>query len=100
LGNAVTHGSADRPILIDAGAREGHFELSVSNFGEPIAADVIDQLFQPFQRRNAGHRQEGLGLGLYISFEIARAHPGTIDVISDGTVTRFTFRMPLEPKRA
>lgn len=98
LGNAVTHGSAGRPIFVDAHLGDGYFELSVANFGEPIPADVMERLFQPFQRRDAPHQREGLGLGLYISSEIARAHGGTIDVTSDRSATRFTFRMPFETK--
>ena len=38
---------------------------------------------------------QGLGLGLYIASEIARAHGGRIDVTSSPDETRFTFRMPL-----
>ena len=38
---------------------------------------------------------QGLGLGLYIAAEIARAHGGTLDVDSTPEATRFTFRMPL-----
>jgi phosphoserine phosphatase RsbU/P len=38
----------------------------------------------------------GLGLGLYIATEIAKAHGGSIEVDSSEKETRFTFRMPLE----
>jgi signal transduction histidine kinase len=38
---------------------------------------------------------QGLGLGLFISSEIAAAHGGTIEVKSDEIETRFTFRMVL-----
>ena len=37
---------------------------------------------------------QGLGLGLYIASEIARAHGGTLYVNSSADETRFTFRMP------
>jgi hypothetical protein len=40
-------------------------------------------------------RREGLGLGLYIASEIAKAHGGTLDAVSNPAETRFTFRMPL-----
>ncbi|RYG09759.1 MAG: ATP-binding protein, partial [Caulobacteraceae bacterium] len=32
---------------------------------------------------------------LYIASQIALAHGGDIDVVSDETETRFTFRMPV-----
>jgi signal transduction histidine kinase len=38
---------------------------------------------------------QGLGLGLYISSEIAKAHRGTLEVSSTPEETRFTFRMPV-----
>ena len=40
--------------------------------------------------------QQGLGLGLYIASEIARAHGGKIDVTSTAEATCFTFSMPLD----
>jgi signal transduction histidine kinase len=35
LGNAVTHGAAERPIQVRATTQDGKFELSVANAGEP-----------------------------------------------------------------
>ena len=66
-----------------AGADNGVFELSVSNAGEPIPAGTIERLFQPFFRASARPDHQGLGLGLYIAAEIARAHGGTLVVISN-----------------
>jgi signal transduction histidine kinase len=54
----------------------------------------MDRLFQPFYRLSTEDKQPGLGLGLYIASEIARAHVGTIEVTSSPQETRFTFRMP------
>ena len=95
LGNALTHGTAGSPVRVRATAQGSEFELSVANSGEPIPPDAIDRLFHPFYRVSARDFREGLGLGLYIASEIARAHGGTIDVTSSPQETRFTFRMPL-----
>ena len=96
LGNAVTHGAAERPIRVHATTQDGKFELSVANAGEPIPSEAMERLFQPFYRVAEQGSQQGLGLGLYIASEIARAHGGTIDVTSSPAETRFTFRMPLQ----
>jgi sigma-B regulation protein RsbU (phosphoserine phosphatase) len=95
LGNAFAHGTAAQPIRVHAATQDGEFELSVANSGEPIPAEAMDRLFQPFYRVSGQDSQQGLGLGLYIASEIARAHGGTIDVTSSPQETRFTFRMPL-----
>lgn len=73
---------------------ERTFELSVSNAGDPIPAVALEHLFQPFYRSAVMHNREGLGLGLYISHEIATAHGGTLEVTSTQDETTFTFRMP------
>jgi signal transduction histidine kinase len=95
LGNSVTHGTAATPIHVRATTNDGAFELSVANSGEPIPCDAMERLFQPFHRMSAQDTHQGLGLGLYIASEIARAHDGTIDVTSSPEETRFTLRMPL-----
>ncbi|MBA4038458.1 MAG: PAS domain-containing sensor histidine kinase, partial [Bradyrhizobium sp.] len=94
LGNALIHGTAESPVRIHASTREGQFELSVANAGQPIAPEAIQRLFQPFYRVSDDARQ-GLGLGLYIASEIACAHGGTLEATSSADETRFTFRMTI-----
>jgi signal transduction histidine kinase len=93
LGNALNYGAPDRPVIFSAMARGGWFELYVANAGEPIPAHVLKTIFEPFHRGELNHDREGLGLGLYISHEIATAHGGTLEVTSTAAETRFTFRM-------
>ncbi|MBL6079820.1 GAF domain-containing sensor histidine kinase [Belnapia sp. T18] len=95
LGNALTHGAANRPVRVSAWAEGGWFELSVANAGEPIPPGMLPGLFQPFVRGPQGPRGEGLGLGLYIAQQIAEAHGGIIEATSTPAETRFTLRMPL-----
>jgi signal transduction histidine kinase len=94
LGNAIAHGSADKPIVVRASANNGMFELSVTNGGKQIPRAAMANLFHPFQRGAAGPSVQGLGLGLYIASEIARAHGGTLGAESSPEETCFTFRMP------
>jgi signal transduction histidine kinase len=94
LGNAVTHGSSDYPIHVQASIVEGELHLSVANAGDPIPPAAIQKLFQPFKRGDTETSMQGLGLGLYIASQIAEAHGGRLDVASDESETRFTFRMP------
>jgi len=95
LGNAISYGTPGLPIRVSATTDATHFELSVSNSGEQIPPAAMKRLFQPFTRGAVRPRQQGLGLGLYIASEIARAHGGTLNVTSSPEETRFAFRMPL-----
>lgn len=95
LGNALTHGAKDQPVRVMAEAAGGQLIIAVANGGEPIPATALERLFQPFFRGDGHSRHEGLGLGLHIASEIARAHGGTLTVASDPRETCFTFTMPL-----
>lgn len=95
LANALTHGDRDSPIWVKAAILGNEFELSVSNLGKSIEPHIIQRLFEPFARGSAGTSTQGLGLGLYISAEIARAHGGTLDAVCDVGRTTFTFKMPV-----
>lgn len=94
LGNALAHGAKDQPIRIVASTSHDELTIAVSNGGDPIPPDTIERLFQPFFRGHDRVRQ-GLGLGLHIASEIARAHDGTLVAQSDAIATTFIFTMPL-----
>lgn len=93
LTNALTHGKPGQPVTVAATTGGGEFHLSVSNSADPIPAAVVERLFEPFTRGESSRDQQGLGLGLYIASQIARSHGGTLEVISTGEETRFTFAM-------
>jgi signal transduction histidine kinase len=95
LANAVSHGAADHPVRVVATAADGTFRLSVANGGMPIDPGDQERLFRPFVRGRADGSKQGLGLGLFIAAEIARAHGGTLSVASSETETVFAFTMPL-----
>jgi len=95
LGNAISHGAPGTPVWVQAQTDGVAFTLTVTNLGEPIADTTIAHLFQPFFRASARPNQQGLGLGLYIASEIAKAHGGTLTAESAEGKTHFTFRMPL-----
>ncbi len=96
LTNAAMHGLPHGSIKITACADDDHLVLAVWNAGEPIPAESIDKIFQPFWRHSVSANRNGLGLGLHICSQIVRAHKGNISVTSseeDGT--QFTARLPL-----
>jgi signal transduction histidine kinase len=54
----------------------------------------LQRLFQPFYRVRDNPHVHGLGLGLFIASEIAKAHGGTLRVTSTKAETRFVFEIP------
>jgi signal transduction histidine kinase len=77
VGNAIQHGSD--PITVELTDEGESVRIEVRNAGV-IAADILPTMLQPFHSGRSGH---GLGLGLYVVDEIARAHGGRVDVASD-----------------
>ena len=67
-------GTARRIVIRTVRALDGRIELSVSDNGPGVAADMIDRLFIPY----ATSKPTGTGLGLVISQSIAQAHGGSI----------------------
>jgi signal transduction histidine kinase len=97
LGNAISYGAANEPIRVLAQATGAGFDISVANKGAPIPAEAMPRLFTAFDRGDVLPNQKGLGLGLYIAQEIARAHGGLIVASSMRDETVFTASFPAAP---
>jgi signal transduction histidine kinase len=97
VGNAVEHGSPEQPIDVSVQHLGDRLSFIVVSLGAPISSELMPRLFQPYFRPGAGDAapRTGLGLGLYIAAEIARAHGGTIaaDSTPEGKTT-FIVTMP------
>ena len=94
VANALKHGAPNQPVRVLATTDETRFQVGGRQSGEPIDPAVMRQLFLPFFRGNGRSSNQGLGLGLYIASEIARAHGGKIEVASAADETRFTLHIP------
>jgi two-component system sensor histidine kinase/response regulator len=98
VANAVQHGVPERgvDIRID-GRRPELVRIEIQNMGF-IPTALVPKLFEPMsggtRRRD---KSQGLGLGLYITQQIVRAHGGQIETRSDEeSGTLFTIRLPRE----
>lgn len=69
---------------------------TVTNHGPMIPPEQILTLFDPFKRA-AGAPGRGLGLGLYIVAEIARAHGAVCSAKSSADATVFSIEWPRIP---
>ncbi len=95
LVNALQHGDAHGPVLVEVGGDGATVVLAVHNGGATIPADQLASIFEPFQRgTNAGRVDGSIGLGLFIADEIARAHGGRIEAASAAGRTTFRTFLP------
>jgi len=76
---------------------DARVEIKISDTGHGIPKDDISKIFDPFfTTKPVG---EGTGLGLSVTYDIVKAHGGTIIVESEeGKGTTFTICLPLEMK--
>ena len=100
-GNALQHRSPGTPVLVSIdGSMPDKVTLSVQNRGS-VPPDLLPVIFEPLRGRDGRKRQgsSGLGLGLYISQQIALAHGGSIRVDSEPGAdhTRFDVDLPRSP---
>jgi signal transduction histidine kinase len=96
VANAVQHGAQDGDIQVRAAGQANGVTIEIHNGGPAIDAARMKRLFDPLA--SDGERKEAhLGLGLYISRQIALAHGGDIAVQSSSDAgTRFIARLPDE----
>lgn len=98
LSNAMKYG-ARRAIVVDVVAEGAGARLSVRDFGIGIAHADRERIFKQFERAVTVHHYGGLGLGLYIAYQIVVAHQGSIRVESEpGAGATFTVELPLAPR--
>lgn len=78
-------------LYISTSARPNHVVVSIRDTGVGIAPEFMQRMFEPF----ASNRNNGMGLGLFVSHEIITNHQGTISVQSELNVgTEFIIELP------
>jgi signal transduction histidine kinase len=69
--------------------------IDVRDHGKGISPDFIDRIFEPYERGAKSGEPKGLGLGLYISRQLATSHGGELTVQSTpGQGATFSLLLP------
>lgn len=90
--NAVQASAEQAGIRVEVAARAGGLAIVVANQAPPIPPERLEHLFEPF----VSGREGGTGLGLWVTYQIARQLGGRIAAsCADGEV-RFEVWLPLE----
>jgi CheY-like chemotaxis protein/nitrogen-specific signal transduction histidine kinase len=97
LSNAVKFNRQGGRVELECSPAEGErLRVQVVDTGPGIAPERMDQLFVPFERLGGEQREsEGAGLGLPLSWRLAEAMGGTLDVATTvGQGSRFWVELP------
>ena len=99
IANAVKYSPDGGPINVAVTVEDDEAIVSVSDRGIGIAAEDIPRLFDRFTQGDMSSTRAygGVGIGLFVSDQIIRAHGGRISVESTlGKGSTFTVRFPAE----
>ena len=81
LTNALRYG-AQQPVQVALLVEQDVVRVEVRDQGPGIAPEQHEKIFEPYERGVGNEVPSGLGLGLYISRELAEVHEGTLTVSS------------------
>ncbi|HEY5243297.1 MAG TPA: HAMP domain-containing sensor histidine kinase [Polyangiaceae bacterium] len=94
--NAVEHATPGKAVIVKGRVEGAGVVVEISNLGDPIPADVLPFIFEPFRRARQRDKSASgnLGLGLYIAHQLVLSHGGTLDAKSADGTTTFVMRLP------
>jgi signal transduction histidine kinase len=94
LTNALRYGGGGT-VEVSVQTEGCNARISVRDHGKGIAPDFIDRIFEPYERGAKSGEPKGLGLGLYISRQLALSHGGQLTVESKpGEGATFSLILP------
>ena len=96
--NAMRYSPQGKKIIVKCESKGSSIEISVKDFGVGIPKEQQKRIFERFFQASNLRKEGlgGLGLGLYISYEIVKAHTGKMWVKSTvGKGTTFYFSLPV-----
>ncbi len=96
--NAVKYGNKPSEIIFRTKLLENDYTIEICNHGSGINKKDQMQIFDKFYRINSGnlHNVKGMGLGLYYTKQIVKAHKGNIFVHNEANQVCFTIKIPLK----
>jgi signal transduction histidine kinase len=94
LSNAIKSGDG-KPVEVRLESKEAMVRVEVTDHGIGLSEEDQARIFDRFERPGKASKQAGLGLGLWIASETAKALGGQIRVISEiGRGCTFIVELP------
>ena len=82
-------------VCVSTKKLDGQVEIRVQDNGPGVPQNIVDKIFQPFFTTKPPG--EGTGLGLSLSYDIIKAHGGTLKVVTRiGEGSEFIIRLPIK----
>lgn len=95
ISNSVKYSSPNTSIFVGLQKNPGNIIITVRDHGKGISPQDQERIFDRYYRTKDASKIEGLGLGLFISSEIARLHKGSLWVESQpGKGSTFYLKLP------
>lgn len=97
LTNAVKYSPDSKEVFVTVGQETDHIKVSVKDHGIGMSEDNLTKIFEKYHRIEEHAIQfQGLGIGLFISYEIIQRHHGKLWAESEiGKGSTFYFTLPL-----
>jgi len=97
LSNAIKYSPEAGTVFIHTEEQNGGIKVSVKDHGIGISAQNLEKVFEKYYRiEDHAIQFQGLGIGLYISYEIIQRHHGKIWAESElGKGSTFNFSLPV-----
>ena len=97
LSNALKYSNSPDEVFLHASCADGLVSIAVTDHGVGIPGQELPHLFERGSRTRDGSQQKALGLGLYITAMLVRAHGGRIEVESEvGKGSVFRVYLPVD----
>ncbi|BDT60395.1 hybrid sensor histidine kinase/response regulator [Massilia varians] len=94
LTNALRYGGG-QPVEVSVQYADDTVRIDVRDEGKGIAQSDLERIFEPYERGARNGEPKGLGLGLYISRQLAISHGGELRVTSKpGEGSTFSLILP------
>ena len=97
ISNAFKYGDQQSDVTISAVKKDGNIVVDVHNFGNPIAENERDEIFEYFKTHESRDNKHAKSWGIGLAFvkSAVEGHGGTVSLSSDKEQgTRFIIELP------
>jgi signal transduction histidine kinase len=100
LSNAIKYGEK-KPVKVAVAVVRDEAIVSITDQGIGLAPGDVERIFEQFERATPRASNEGFGLGLWITRQIAAAHFGSVSAEgAPGKGSTFTLRLPIQRQQS